>query len=182
MLFLYIFVLVMLFSSVPMLFLLTKKASEGATMRRAIEQAGGKFIPTHTFWYVGSLEKDKCDFHVIYDKRVISVKVISLLSSRVFLNFVDKTSYEIKTFKKGETFSVKEGVKYTLKKKKTFNFNYKRPEKFGKLPQARVLLMNHPLPARITKTVGTERVILSRGDNAGEGELYETHDFIELFR
>ena len=179
---LYIFVLVMLFIFVPLLFLITKKASEGATMRRAIEKAGGKFIPTHKLWYLGSLENERCDFHVIYDKRVISVKVISLLSKRVFINFIDKTSYEIKTLGKTESFDAKGGAKYTKKTKNPFNFNYKRPAEYGKLPQARVLLMNQPLPARITKTVGAERVILSRGDNTGEGELYKTHDFIELFK
>ena len=180
--FFYILAGILLFSCLPILFLITKKASEGATMRRAIEQAGGKFIPTHTFWYIGSVEKEKCDFHVIYDKRIISVKVISLLSSRVFINFVDKSTYEIKTFGRTEVFNVKEGVSYSLKKKKPYDFNYKRPDADAKLPQARVLLMNHPLPARITKTVGNERVILTRGNNTGEGELYETHDFIELFR
>ena len=181
MLLLYIFILVMIFSSVPLLILITKKASEGATMRRAIEQAGGKFIPARLFWYVGSLESAKCDFHVLYDGKIISAKVISLMSSRVFLNFVDKTSYEIKTFGKTDSLNVT-GVDYAKKKKKAYDFKYKLPEEYKKLPQARVMLMNAPLPARISKTVNGERIILSRGDNTGEGELYETHDFIELFR
>lgn len=181
MLLLYIFVLVMIFSSLPLLVTVTKKASEGATMRRAIEQAGGKFIPTHTFWYVGSVEKEKCDFHVLYDGRIISVKVISLMSSRVFLNFVDKSTYEIKTLGKTDSLSNPD-VSYSKKKKKPYDFKYKLPSEYEKLPRARVILMNSPLPARITKTRGGERAELKRGDNTGEGELYETHDFIELFR
>lgn len=181
MLLLYIFILVMIFSSVPLLVLITKKASEGATMRRAIEQAGGKFIPTHVFWYVGTVESEKCDFHVLYDGKIISAKVISLMSSRVFLNFIDKTSFEIKTFGKTESLNVTD-VNYSKKKKKAYNFKYKLPEEYSKLPQARVVLMNAPLPAKITKTVNGERVELARGNNTGEGELYETHDFIELFR
>lgn len=181
MLFLYIFALVMLFSSVPLLIIVTKKASEGATMRRAIEQAGGKFIPTRMFWYIGYLESPKCDFHVVYDGRIISAKVISLMSSRVFLNFIDKTSFEIKTLSKSESLNVTT-VNYSKKKKKAYDFKYKLPEEYAKLPQARIMLMNAPLPAKITKTVNGERVTLVRGDNTGEGELYETHDFIELFR
>ena len=179
MLFLYIFALVMIFSSVPLLITVTKKASEGATMRRAVEQAGGKFIPTHIFWYVGTVEKSKCDFHVIYDGRVISVKVISLMSSRVFLNFIDKTSYEIKALGKTDSLN-NPNVSYSKKKKKPYDFKYKLPEEYEKLPKARVILMNSPLPARITR--GVERQDLKRGDSTGEGEPYETHDFIELFR
>lgn len=181
MLFLYIFVLVMIFSSVPLLITITKKASEGAAMRRAIEQAGGKFIPTHIFWYVSAPEKSKCDFHVLFDGRIISAKVISLMSSRVFLNFIDKCSYEIKALGKSESLN-SPSVTYSKKKKKPYDFKYKLPEEYKALPQARVILMNAPLPARITRTKGGDRVELKRGDSTGEGELYETHDFIELFR
>ena len=181
MLFFYIFALVMIFSLVPVLIMMTKKASEGATMRRAIEQAGGKFIPAHTFWYVSTVEKSNCDFHVLYDGRIISVKVISVFSSRTFVNFVDKNTYEIKVLSKSESLN-SPSVTYSKKKKKPYNFKYKLPEEYSKLPQARILLMNTPLPARITRTVDGERVDLGRGDRTGEGELYETHDFIELFK
>lgn len=181
MLLLYIFILVMIFSCVPLLITVTKKASEGATMRRAIEQAGGKFIPTHLFWYVGAVEKTKCDFHVLYDGRLVSVKVISMLSSRVLLNFIDKETYEIKTLGKGASIN-EENITYSKKKKKPYDFKAGIPEEYKSLKQARVILMNTPVPARITKTVNGDRVNLSRGDNTGEGELYELHDFIELFR
>ncbi len=181
MLLLYIFVLVMIFSSLPLLITITKKGSEGAAMRRAIEQAGGKLIPTRTFWYVSDIGNPNCDFHVLYDGRIISVRVISLMSSRVFLNFVDKSTYEIKTFGKKDSLNTP-NVNYTKKKKKPYNFKYKLPEEYRKLPQARVILLNTPLPAKITRSVGGERVELSRGSNTGEGEIYETHDFIELFR
>ncbi len=181
MLLIYIFILVMIFSSVPLLITITKKASEGAAMRRAIEQAGGKFIPTHLFWYVGSVEKSKCDFHVLYDGRLISVKVISLLSSRVLLNFISPSEYEIKTVGKSESIN-DTNVTYNKKNKKPYDFKVGIPEELRSLPQARVILMNTPLPARITKTVNSQRTELSTGANTGEGELYELHDFIELFR
>ena len=181
MLLLYIFIIVMLFSSVPFLIAITKKASEGATMLRAIEQAGGKFIPTHTFWYLGAIEKSKCDFHVIYDGRIISAKVISLFSSRVFINFIDSTSYEIKTFGKNESVNVTK-VNYLKKSKKAYDFKYKIPDEYKSLPHARVILLNNPIPSRITKTKDDSRIGISIGDNTGEGELYELHDFIGLFR
>ena len=150
-------------------------------MRRAIERAGGKFIPTHFFWYLGSVDKERCDFHVVYKNRVISVKVISLISSRVFLNFVDKSTYEIKTFGKTESFN--DATKtYTKKKKKPYDFSFKRPKEYEKLPQARIILSNHPLPAKATKTVDGERVTLLRGANTGEGEFYRTSDFVKLFK
>lgn len=181
MLLIYIFILVMIFSSVPLLITITKKASEGATMRRAIEQAGGKFIPTHLFWYVGTVEKASCDFHVLYDGRIISVKVVSLLSPRVFLSFKDSTSYEIKTFSKNESIN-EANVTYTKKNKRPYDFKKGLSEEYKSLPQAHVILLNTPLPARISRTVDGEKVALNCGDNTGEGELYEVHDFIELFR
>ena len=180
--FLYILLIIVLFSTLPLVFLITKKASEGGALRRAVVKAGGTFIPTHRFWYLGSQEKAKCDFHVVYGKRIISVKVISLVAKRTFINFVNKTTYEIKVLGKSESFEDAEKRKFSVKKKKPYDFGFKRPENYGKLPQARVILLNHPLPAKVTKTVGAERITLSRGADTGEGELYKTNEFIKLFK
>ena len=181
MLLIYIFIIVMIFSAVPPLILMTKKASEGATMKRAIERAGGKFIPTNSLWYMGSINKEKCDFHVVLDNKVISVKVISLFSSNTVINFIDESSYGICVLdpkKKNNP-----GI-YSFKKKtkKKYDFSYALPEKYAKLPKASVLLMNTPNPLKIFKADDKGRHELSVSDRAPEGEIYTTYSFIQLFK
>lgn len=181
MLLLYIFAIVMIFSAVPYLISITKKASEGATMKRAIEQAGGKFIPTNSFWYMGSINKEKCDFHVVFDNRVISVKVISLFSQNTVINFIDELSYEICVFdpkKKNDS-----GLfNFKRKTKKKYNFSYALPEKYAKLPKASLILMNTPNPLKIFKTTNGERKEIFVSETAPEGEIYTTYSFIQLFK
>ena len=181
MLLLYIFILVMIFSAVPLLISMTKKASEGATMKRAIEQRGGKFIPTHAIWYMGEVNSERCDFHVVFDNRVISVKVISLLSSNVLLNFIDKENYGIKTLSAKLTEN-KDSVIYENKKKKPYDFKHGLKPEYSKLPHASVILLNEPRPLRISRATDDGIIDLHTGDQTGEGELYTTHSFIELFK
>lgn len=178
---LFILVFVTTFSLLPALITVTRKASEGKLMRRDVEQAGGKFIPTHKLWYLGAIEKSKCDFHVVYDGRIISVKVISLFPQRTFLNFIDSTSYEIKILGKSDSIN-KTNVTYSKKSKKPYNFKYKIPDEYNSLPKARVILLNTPAPARITKTKNGVRVVLPAGESTGEGAVYKTGSFVSLFK
>ena len=181
MLLIYIFAIVMIFSAVPPLVSMTKKASEGAAMRHAIERAGGKFIPTHTFWYMGAIDSEKCDFHVIFDNIVISVKVISLFSSNTIINFIDESSYEICVLnpkKKNDS----RMFDFKKKNKKKYNFTYSLPEQYSKLPKASVLLMNTPNPLKTFQTKNGQRQEIFVSDRTCEGELYRTHSFIQLFK
>ena len=181
MLLLYIFIMVMIFSSAPMIIKITKKASHGATLKRSIEQAGGKFIPTNAFWYMGSIDGKKCDFHVVFDKRLISVKVIGLLASNTLISFVDKCSYEIKTLNSQSQVD-KNSVSYSKKKKKPYDFKFGIPEEYKKLPQARIIMTTPPAPIRVSLTDGAGRTDISVGDKTPEGEYYTADAFAELFK
>ena len=180
MLLIYIFIIVMIFSLVPVIVNITKKASEGATMRHNIEKAGGIFIPTHTFWYMGAIDSKKCDFHVIYDKRVISVKVISFLYQNVSVNFIDDVSYEIGTVDRKK--SGKSKNKLRKKAKKPYDFRASLKNEYSSLPSARIILFNTPTPAKVTRVQNGITRDLNYSESTGEGELYNTYGFIRLFK
>lgn len=180
MLLLYIFILVMLFSSIPYIKAMTKKASNGATMRRMLEGRGVRFIPTNVFWYMGSVSGKRCDFVCIKDGRAIAVKVISFISSNVFLEFIDERHYGIKTVRKEAV--DKDSLVYKTAKKRPYDFESALPREAAGLPLAKVILVTEPIPSRITLRDGTASVDVHTGDNLPEGEYYTEESFIRLFR
>ena len=181
MLLLYIFALVMIFSAVPVLISMTKKASAAAAMKRIIEKRGGKIIPVNPFWYVGSINGKNCDFHVVFDKRLISVKVVSFITANTLVDFIDETTYGIKTLRTEKGVN-KDKVTYNKCKKKPYNFKYRIPEEYSKLPKARVILINEPYPARVTVSENGFYKDVHQGEALPEGELYKVNGFINLFK
>lgn len=181
MLLLYIFILVMIFSAIPLVGVMTKRASAAATMKRALEKQGCRVIPTRAFWYMGTVDGKKCDLHVYYDGRVISVKTVGFFTKNVILNFIDKTSYSIKELKGGKTYDP-DKLRYKIKKKSPYDFSASLPDELSGKKHARVILVFDPFPLKITKTEGGISYDLEVGDETGEGELYTTASFIELFK
>ena len=172
MLLLYIFILVMLFSLTPYVIAITKKASACAAMRRAIEYSGGRLAPTKPLWYIGNPSKRECDLHILNGEGVISVKVIGFFLPGGVLNFKDSEHYEIATVKKGK----ENELKLAEKKKQPYDFGYKMPDEWKKLPHARVILITDPYPYKITK----QNEPISIGDDTGEGQIYTTTALAEL--
>ena len=181
MLLLYIFILVMLFSSVPYLIRITKNASSVSEMRRQLESEGCKLKTVSPFWYMGTIDGRRADFHVLCEGKVISVKVVSFMSSGIALNFSGKDSYSIKKLKPSETDA--DISTYKVKKKAPYDFKAGLPSEWAGLPSAKVIMILDPYPTKITRTGkdGKARV-LDIADSTGEGELYSLLSFIELFR
>ena len=181
MLLLYIFILVMLFSSVPYLVSMTKKASAAANIKRALEQAGCKFIPVNPIWYMGSISGKNCDFYIIFDSKVIAVKMVSFISSNVFLEFVDKKSYRIKTVRSKTELDASSVILKTCKKR-TYDFKSKLPKEAIGLPLAKVILINDPLPAMVTIADDNRSVVVHPGDRIPEGDYHTIDSFLYLFK
>lgn len=181
MLLLYIFILVMLFSSVPYLVAMTKKASAATAFKRALEQAGCKFIPVNPIWYMGSISGKNCDFYIIFDGRVIAVKIISFISSNVFLEFTDEKSYRIKTVRSKTELDASSVILKNCKKH-AYDFKAKLPKEASGLPLAKVILINDPLPVRVTLKDDDRSADVHPGDKLPEGDYHTVDSFIYLFK
>ena len=171
----------MLFSTVPYIVAMTKKASAGAAMKRALEQMGCKFIPTNALWYMGSISGKKCDFYIIYDKKVIAVKVVSFIFANTFLRFIDSTTYayaEIRNKSKVDASS----VELKKHKKKAYDFKSSLPKSAEGLPMARVILITDPTPAQVTRETSDGTRVLHPGDKTPEGDYHTKDSFIYLFK
>lgn len=181
MLLLYIFIIVMLFSSVPYLVAMTKKASAAANIKRALEQAGCKFIPVNPIWYMGSISGKYFDFYIIFDSRVIAVKMISFISSNVFLEFINKKSYSVKTVKRKTEVDAASVILKTCKKR-PYDFKSKLPKEAAGLPLAKIILINDPLPLKVTFKDEDRSVDVHPGDRLPEGDYHTTDSFLYLFK
>ena len=170
----------MVFSLTPYVVTMTKKASICAAMRLDIEQKGGKFVPTSPLWYISSPKKEKCDFHVFYDDRVISAKILTFYSAKTVLNFIDKKNLEYATFTKKQN-AESPDLKFTKIQKNPYDFKFKLPDEWKKLPHANVILIPYPFPEKITLSDGSFKKPLSVAYNTGEGELYSIEAFKNLF-
>ena len=175
MLLLYIFLMVMLFSLIPYLKIITKRASAAAGMKRACEASGGKFVTTNPFWYIGLTDAKKCDAHILKDGRIISVKIIGFFSTNTVVDLRSAEEYATNILKKNFDDPSPELCK--PKKKAPYDFSYKLPEEWKKLPKARIILVADPYPIKLYSE-GEEVKI---GSQLSEGELYDVESFIKLF-
>ena len=182
MLALYLIFIVFVFSLIPLLFTLTKRGSACMAMKKAIEREGGKVVPTSSLWYVGNIAKQKCDLHIYFDGRVISVKIIGFYTKNIMLNFISPDSYSIKELHTFKTVKASEVV-LNKKKKKPYDFRHGLSEEGKKLPQAKIILIADPYPLMVSvSTDGGERREINIGSSTPEGELYTVNSFIKLFK
>ena len=178
MLLLYIFLIVLLFSSVPYIVLLAKRSGAAAEIRNALNRSGCEFR-CHGIWYMAGIEGRRADFHVLRGNRVIAVKVIGFLSAGTALHLESPTEYRIKKLKPSET----DAPISTYKKQKKHPYDFKAglPSEWSGLPMAKVILVMDPYPAKLTRSAPSGEIRLHVGDDAGEAELYDTVSFIGLF-
>lgn len=181
MLLIYIFAIVLIFSLVPYVISMTKKASAAASMKRTLESRGCKIIPTGPLWYMGTVTGKKCDFYVIFDKRVIAVKIVTFISPNVFLQFIDKTSYALAEIKNKATVD-KNSVTLKTHKKRAYDFKSKLPKMASGLPMAKVILVTEPHPLQITMKSNDSVRALHPGEKTPEGDYHTTDSFTYLFK
>ena len=178
MLLLYIFLLVLLFSSVPYLVLMIRRGRAAAELRERLHRAGCEFFG-RGIWYMGGIDGRRAEFCVRFDGRVISVKVIGFLSAGTAVHFESPESYLMKALKPNETDAPLSA--YKRHKKKPYDFTSVIPKEWSSLPTARVILVMDPYPEKLTRPIPSGEKRLSIGDNAGEGELYDAPSFAGLF-
>ena len=178
MLLLYIFLLVLMFSSVPYLVLLAKRGRTAANIREQLDRIGAKFY-ARGIWYMGGIDGKRADFCVVYGGRVISVKVIGFLSAGTAVHFESDTSYLIKKMKPSESNPPLSA--YKRHSKRQYDFSSVIPAEFSSLPKAKVILVMDPYPEKLTRSTTSGEKKLRSGDNTGEGELYDAPAFIKLF-
>lgn len=178
MLLLYIFLLVMLFSSIPYLILFTRRSATAAELKRAIDRAGYKFRSVGAFWCMDTVDGKHASFYILKDGRVISVKVIGFMSSGIALDFKDKNSYGIKKLAASESEPAPDT--YKTKKKSPYDFKAKMPEEWKRLPYAKIILVMDPYPAKLTRSTANGKKNIKPGDDTGEGELHNISSFLEL--
>ena len=182
MLFLYILIPILLISILPLIGILTRRASACITMKNAIEREGGVVVPTHKLWFIGNIEKEKCDLHVYFDGRVISAKIIGFYTKNIYLSFISPECYGIKEISKAKAARCGKVVP-AKKKKKPYDFKAGLTDEGRRLPQARIILIADPYPHKITK-IGKDgsQKVLHNGSETGEGELYNINAFLKLFK
>ena len=178
MLLLYIFLLVLMFSSVPYLVLMVKRGRIAAEMRETLDRLGCRFNGRGV-WYMGGIDGRRAEFAVLYDNRVISVKVIGFLSAGTAVHLESETSYLIRKLKPSESDAPLS--EYKRHRKKPYDFTAPIPREWSGLPTAKVILVMDPYPEKLTRPAPNGEKKVSIGDSIGEGELYDARSFLKLF-
>lgn len=181
MLLLYIFIIVMIFSSVPHVITLTRRAASMAAVRRVCERAGFRLKINTPLWYTGTIRGKKCSFQLISDDRIIAVKVIGFLSGNTLLNFIDHRSYSATTVKAKES-TLPSPSSYKVYKKEPYDFKWRLSEEERRLPLARVILISDPYPIKITCSSKDGFREIHPSDEIGEGEIHSIPSFTALFK
>jgi hypothetical protein len=178
MLLLYIFIMVLMFSSVPYLVLMVKRGRTAAHMRQTFDRLGCEFHGKG-IWYMGGIDGKRADFCVVFDEHVISVKVIGFLSAGTAVHFESATSYLTRNLKPSESDAPLQS--YKKHKKKPYDFSAPIPSHLSGLPVAKVVLIMDPYPEKLTRPTPSGAKKLNIRESTGEGELYDVASFLKLF-
>lgn len=145
-------------------------------LKNACKKCGAALIPTHTFWFFGGRKGRTCDFHVVTEKEVISVKLFQMLRHSSSLHFTESGEYFcehciIMLFGRfGGSHSIT--TKTKPKVLPYYDFSFKLPD--SDKPQRKLLLIN-PVCSSFyihSKKNHSGTGLADIGDKLGDVELY----------
>lgn len=132
-----------------------------------------KIIKTHSFWYLGSINKNKCDFYILTPYKLFSVCLWSTPWKNCDL-YIDKNRYYYKYFivlfgKLGEFLKLQ--FKSAPKKALFCDHNYKYDCMWYGKEQINVILL-HPVCNDIQIRTNNEWKIIGNGDKLPQYNSY----------
>ena len=176
--FLYLFLIILIFSALPALVILTKRYAAISTIIAKLKLKGYTVKKNRRLWFTSGLDKEACELQFIGKNSVFSVKVIGFYSRKILLNFISETQYSIID---GTPNAKKENEGFTVKDKPKYNFSAGLTDEELKKNRRNIILMAERVPGKITSGSGGAKHRIRIGDSTGEGEIYDCFNFLKLF-
>ena len=176
--FLYLFLILLIFSSLPALVILTKRFAAIMTAIKKLEAKGYTVKKNVKLWFTSGLDRRDCELQLVGKSAVYSLKIIGFYSRRVSLHFESDECYSILDGKENKK---KENGGYKTKAKPRYDFDAGLSDAEKLLQRRRIVLMAERVPELITATKSGAKKRLRIGDSFGEGEIYDVFHFLKLF-
>jgi hypothetical protein len=177
--FLYIFLIILIFSALPVPVILMKRYAALSTVISKLKAKGFTLKTNRKLWFASGLNKEACELQFIGKSSVFSVKVIGFYSRKVLLNFISDRKYSI--LESGAPNPKKKNEGFTQKEKPKYDFSAGLTEEDSQKSRRNIILMAERVPLKITSGEGNLKHRVRIGDSTGEGEIYDCFNFLKLF-
>ena len=157
-------------------------------LRRACKKVGYTIVPTHKVWFLGTRKKEMCDFHLVSQNEVISVKLFQMLRRTSSVYFIQgeefycehKVFHIVSRFGGGLSFSFKTKPKELPKYDYSFGFMPEWSDKAHK----KVLLINPACSGYYNYKRNNPQLDVQAdiGDLIGQGQLYAQSGLIRYLK
>lgn len=162
---------------VPVFRFLCKRLSALIAIRKVCKQHGYRYVSVNRFVLFSGMKRKNCDFYIISDRSIYSVKIAGMFCKGSCINFINETTYAVKIVLLRFASSY-HSILFKEKTKSPFDFKYRYPE----YAYDRVfvpILLYCPVAMRITKTSGTATRQVGNGDDIDECVFYTKSGFIK---
>lgn len=176
--FLYLFLIILIFSALPAIVILTKRYAAISTIIAKLKIKGYTTKKNRKLWFTSGLDKKDCELQIIGEKCVFSVKIIGFYSRKIMLNFISDAQYSIID---GAPNPKKENEGFSIKDKPKYDFTAGLTDEELKKNKRNIILMAERVPTKITGGEGNAKHRIRIGDSTGEGEVYDYFNFLKLF-
>ena len=130
-------------------------------LRSACKKNGYRILPCKKMWLLGSRKDTRCDFHIVSDKEVLSIKFFDAPIKMCDLHFHENGLYFFKYIIPLYRFCPPfEGH---LKELPVYDFNCEPEDPFKNQKRSNILLC-HPSPNEVRANLRSGQLVLSPGD------------------
>ncbi len=145
-------------------------------IKRFCKENGFTYVRVSRFPMLARLKGRHCNFYVLTDRTVLSVKYGGIADPDKWLRFKSPTSYEMRHMYRPNRYSTELVEYYTPEKKKPYRFDYRLPDRAYRKTLVPVLLLS-PAPARVDVVEEDDVRSVPDGESMGECLFYRTEGF-----
>ena len=184
----FIAVLIVIIIGSPFVRLFFKRLTLLRKLKSACKKTGRVLISTRKFSVFGKRKHTKCDFHIISDKEVISVKLFEMLRKTSSVYFIQGEEYYCEHRVFHIVSRIGTGLSYSFKTKPKplpkYDYDFALPEEHFSKKRKKVLLINPACHGYYSYKRNNPQLDVQAdiGDLIGEGELYAQSGFIRYLK
>lgn len=184
----FIAVLILIIVGSPFIRLFFKRLTLLRRLKSACKKSGRTMIGTRKLWIFGKRKGTTCDFHVISDDEVISVKLFEMLRKTSSVYFIQGEEYYCEHRVIHVVSRIGTGLSYSFKTKPKplpkYDYDFALPSEHKSKKRKRVLLINPACNGYYNFKRNNPQMDVQAdvGDLIGEGELYAQSGFIRYLK
>ncbi|MBQ7336048.1 MAG: hypothetical protein IJW92_06215 [Clostridia bacterium] len=176
-----VFGIILILFLIPYIRILVKRLTLLIKIKRFCTRNHCQLIKTHFFWFLGSRKGEKCDFYIVKNTAVYSVKLWAMKKYHTELFFTDNGRYFIRSFiaMAAGMQLMKTPVDSKWKPVPKFQFRYRFREDWYIKEFKPILLINPTCYEVRFTTQDKKSEIIGRGQLVNDFYLYTLSSFLD---